>query len=151
MIRELLDFVMNSDAFRIEEFPATIGRSCESIIQLNDRFASRVHCLIERSGERFSVTDLNSHHGTRLNDDEISHAEIEPGDRLQIGLHVFRVNIVRQKLLFRRTHGSVYHGVSMFSTQQGEASTGASCDSRDNNVAEESASHQDDLSSIESS
>lgn len=138
MLRELLDFVMNSDAFRMEEFPATIGRSCDATIQLNDRFASRVHCLIERNGERFYVIDLNSHHGTRLNDQEVSHAEIKPGDQLRIGLHVFRVNQVRQKLLFRRTHDGVYHSVSSLKAHQGGHQGG------DLNVNEPNIGSQDD-------
>ncbi len=122
MLSELLTYVMNSDAFRLEEFPATIGRSNEATIHLEDRFSSRWHCVIGRSDDEFHVTDLDSHHGTILNGERISHAKLAPGDILQIGLHRYRVNPAGRRLFFHAVHLGVNNSANACSFEDEDES-----------------------------
>ena len=69
-----------------DQFPLVIGRSEDADVKLDDRWASRRHCLIEAQNGALVVQDLGSKHGTLLNDAIISEAILKPGDRLSIGL-----------------------------------------------------------------
>jgi pSer/pThr/pTyr-binding forkhead associated (FHA) protein len=69
-----------------DHFPLVIGRSQDADVTLDDRWASRRHCLIEAQDGALVVQDLGSTHGTLLNDAIISEAVLRPGDRLSIGL-----------------------------------------------------------------
>ena len=69
-----------------DQFPLVIGRSADADITVDDRWASRRHCLIESQNGTLIVQDLGSKHGTLLNDAIISEAVLKPGDRLSIGL-----------------------------------------------------------------
>jgi hypothetical protein len=70
---------------------ATIGRSADAEIQLEDRYASQMHArLFTRRGTQF-VEDLDSTNGTLLNDAPLrGEAEIQPGDVIRIGDTEFR-------------------------------------------------------------
>lgn len=72
--------------FIFDRFPLVIGRSEDADITLDDRWASRRHCLIEAQDGTLVVQDLGSKHGTLLNNAIISEAVLKPGDRLSIGL-----------------------------------------------------------------
>ena len=72
--------------FVFDQFPLIIGRSADADVTLDDRWASRRHCLIEAQDGTFVVQDLGSKHGTLLNDAIISEAILRPGDTLSIGL-----------------------------------------------------------------
>lgn len=52
--------------------PVTLGRSRENAIVLADEHASRVHARIEFADGRWTITDLESRNGTRLNGETIS-------------------------------------------------------------------------------
>lgn len=69
-----------------DHFPLVIGRSEEADVTIDDRWASRRHCLIEAQDGELVVHDLGSKHGTLLNDAIISEAVLKPGDTLSIGL-----------------------------------------------------------------
>lgn len=67
--------------------PVTLGRSRENAIVLADEHASRVHARIEFADGRWTVTDLESRNGTRVDGDAITRptplfdgAEIAVGD-----------------------------------------------------------------------
>ncbi|MCR9116327.1 MAG: FHA domain-containing protein [bacterium] len=77
----------------IEQYPATIGRGAEADVLLNDRWASRVHCRIDRHEDGLLITDLNSKHGTFINGKAITQAKLLPGDRISIGLTVFVAHV----------------------------------------------------------
>lgn len=79
----------------IHEFPTSIGRSDESDITVGDKWLSRQHCQIQLNADRFSVRDLQSKHGTYLNDEPVTDAELKNGDDLRIGLTRFHIQIVR--------------------------------------------------------
>ncbi len=72
--------------FVFDHFPLVIGRSVHADITLDDRWASRRHCVIESQDGTLIVQDLGSTHGTLLNDAIISEAVLKPGDKLCIGL-----------------------------------------------------------------
>lgn len=125
MLTGLLESVFNSDGFRLDEFPATIGRSCVASIQLADRFASRLHCKFEYQAGRYLVSDLDSRHGTYVNGERITQTEINSGDILQLGLHRFRVHLVNGRLLFRSVSaidlGNTSESTPMVNTQEDSA------------------------------
>ena len=75
----------------IEHFPAVIGRGSDADVRFRDAWISRVHCLLTLDGDRLSVRDLHSRHGTFVNGELTSEGALEPGDVLSLGLSAFRV------------------------------------------------------------
>jgi len=65
--------------------PAVIGRSRSCELVLGDDSVSRRHAMLAREGARIVVIDLGSTNGTFLNGRLVRHAEVQPGDRLQLG------------------------------------------------------------------
>jgi len=72
----------------------SIGRSKDSDVQIEDRYASGIHArLFERGGRHF-VEDMKSTNGTLLNGAELrGEAELIDGDTVQIGDTVFRFEV----------------------------------------------------------
>jgi pSer/pThr/pTyr-binding forkhead associated (FHA) protein len=70
----------------LEQLPLVIGRSADSDIQLNDRWVSRQHCKVDFQDGVVVVQDLESRHGTLVNDKPITVSKLFPGDTLCIGL-----------------------------------------------------------------
>ena len=69
----------------------SIGRSAESDVQIEDRYASGIHVRVFPRGDRFRVEDMNSTNGTLLNGASLrDEAELIDGDTIQIGDTVFR-------------------------------------------------------------
>jgi hypothetical protein len=69
----------------------SIGRSGESDVQIEDRYASGIHARVFPRGERFLVEDMRSTNGTLLNGASLhGEAELIDGDTIQIGDTVFR-------------------------------------------------------------
>ncbi len=65
---------------------ATLGRSRESDIVLDDSGASRRHAELRPRGGAWVITDLHSTNGTKLNGRRVEHPEvIQPGDEIKIG------------------------------------------------------------------
>ena len=64
----------------------TIGRHPNNTIRLLDEKASRRHCIVEPDGKgRYSVRDLGSRNGTKINELAVNVATLEPGDVLRVG------------------------------------------------------------------
>src|SRR5580704_14257770 len=63
----------------------SIGRSPNQDIVLNDPCVSRLHAIILRDGNTYTVVDQNSTHGTFLNATRVERAVLEFGDVLQMG------------------------------------------------------------------
>ncbi|AWV89659.1 FHA domain-containing protein [Bradymonas sediminis] len=80
-----------NDAFAGEEFSLseienTIGRTDENFILLSDSSISRRHAKIIRSGNSYTVVDLESSNGTRLNGKPLRGARtLEPSDVVEFG------------------------------------------------------------------
>ena len=62
-----------------------IGRSPDCEIPINDPKSSRHHCRIERKGDQYIVTDLESVNGIFVNDVKASAAPLAVGDIIKIG------------------------------------------------------------------
>src|SRR4051794_34281533 len=72
------------------DVPAKAGRALEGALVLEDKAASREHCLLERTTEGWRIRDLASRNGTRLNGRLLARdaVALRPGDRIEIGLAV---------------------------------------------------------------
>jgi len=69
----------------ITDSPAVIGRETTATLSLPDSSVSRRHSQIERNGDEFIVTDLDSLNGTFVNDVPVKRRNLEHGDRVRIG------------------------------------------------------------------
>src|SRR6185436_15857869 len=69
----------------ITDSPAVIGRESAATLCLPDASVSRRHSQIERDGEEFIITDLDSLNGTFVNDVPVKRRNLEHGDRVRIG------------------------------------------------------------------
>jgi hypothetical protein len=63
----------------------TIGRLAECDVVVADTGASRRHAQIRLRDGRYTLTDLGSTNGTRLNGQTIQSRELDDGDRITIG------------------------------------------------------------------
>ena len=71
--------------FQFIEGPISIGRGKDSQIFLPDRGVSRQHAIINNAADgKWMIADKGSANKTFLNDQEVSNAEIKPGDCLRI-------------------------------------------------------------------
>jgi FHA domain-containing protein len=72
----------------------SIGRSKESDVQIEDRYASSLHARVFSREGRFYVEDMNSTNGTLLNGASLQgEAELIDGDTIQIGDTTFRFEV----------------------------------------------------------
>ena len=72
----------------------SIGRSKESDVRIEDRYASGLHARVFERGGRHFVEDMRSTNGTLLNGAELrGEAELIDGDTVQIGDTVFRLEV----------------------------------------------------------
>jgi len=64
----------------------TIGRSMDNDIPLNDSFLSGEHAMLQWDGQAWTVEDLESTNGTRLNGQEVVQpTSLDYGDTIQVG------------------------------------------------------------------
>ncbi|HEY5640869.1 MAG TPA: FHA domain-containing protein [Dehalococcoidia bacterium] len=83
------------EVHRLRSVPATIGRSPDSDVLVNDPRVSRSHARIDFAGGTFVIEDLGSTNGTTLNGEPISAPEVlTDGDVLSLAglLAEFQVN-----------------------------------------------------------
>jgi pSer/pThr/pTyr-binding forkhead associated (FHA) protein len=86
MMRLIITEGDESRVFETAEPVVTVGRGAESTVHITDEAASRDHCRIQRSPEGpWTVTDLASRNGTRLNGQIIDEEPLKPGDKILIG------------------------------------------------------------------
>ncbi len=64
---------------------ATLGRLPECEVTLDDPSVSRRHARITSSGTRWSIEDLGSTNGLKVNGDRVGSAVLADGDRLELG------------------------------------------------------------------
>lgn len=63
----------------------TIGRLPDRAIVITDPDVSRRHAEIRRSGDRYTIFDVGSANGTRINGDVVAEHELSDGDVIEIG------------------------------------------------------------------
>jgi diguanylate cyclase (GGDEF)-like protein len=84
----------------LERSQVTIGRALEADVRINDLRASRLHARInstldiETDETVYSITDLSSTNGTLLNGELITEAPLNDGDKIVIGDHLFRFDML---------------------------------------------------------
>jgi hypothetical protein len=63
----------------------TIGRLPECDVTLPDSSVSRMHAKITRNGTGWTITDLGSTNGVKVNGERVHRAELSNGDRVELG------------------------------------------------------------------
>ncbi len=84
----ILKVVSGDDAgrsFEIDRDEVSLGRSSDNAFPIVDGSVSGHHAVVVREGRRFTLRDLGSTNGTRLNGVKISEARLNAGDTLCIG------------------------------------------------------------------
>jgi hypothetical protein len=65
---------------------ALVGRSRECDVVVSDPNVSRRHIELRRGERGWAAVDLGSTNGMKVNGRRLSHAELEPGDRITVGI-----------------------------------------------------------------
>lgn len=84
----------------LERREVVLGRALEADVRINDTKVSRRHALIvttadSETGEKnYVLTDLTSKSGTLLNGQEISEEILQNGDKITIGEHILRFELL---------------------------------------------------------
>lgn len=68
-----------------------IGRQDDNDIVIDDKKASRRHCVLEKSGEQFVLRDLDSRNGTWVGEERVREARLSAGEAFRIGRTVFEL------------------------------------------------------------
>ncbi|HEX5875662.1 MAG TPA: sigma 54-interacting transcriptional regulator [Pyrinomonadaceae bacterium] len=76
---------LKGSIFAIDEETLIIGRETAAHLCIADASVSRRHSSIEKKGEGFVITDLESLNGTFVNDVPVKGRLLEHGDRVRIG------------------------------------------------------------------
>ncbi len=63
----------------------TLGRNPGNTIRVEDSSVSGNHCVIRRQEQRYTLFDLNSTNGTRLNGQMMEQGRLKPKDIVQVG------------------------------------------------------------------
>lgn len=76
----------------INEYEASdvmgIGRRPDNAICIDNMAVSGLHAKIEKKGEEYVLTDLNSRNGTFVNGERVSQVTLKPNDQITIGKHI---------------------------------------------------------------
>ena len=109
----------------ITDSPAIIGRESGATLCLPEGSVSRRHSQIERDGDEFIVTDLDSLNGTFVNDVPVKRRTLEHGDRIRIGNSHF---------LFLRHEGDVASGSGNIQFHDSQSPSGSTVQFRFNDA-----------------
>jgi transcriptional regulator with GAF, ATPase, and Fis domain/pSer/pThr/pTyr-binding forkhead associated (FHA) protein len=74
--------------FECEGKVATIGRSAENHVQIDDLNSSRHHCELHESKEGYELLDKDSRNGTFVNGRRVTRKVLVAGDKIEIGTTV---------------------------------------------------------------
>jgi pSer/pThr/pTyr-binding forkhead associated (FHA) protein len=82
-------FVLTTDLagmeFTLDRASAVIGRTDENDMVLGHRSISRHHAKIVRDGDHYTIVDLQSANGVRVNGEDYERIELNPGDIVELG------------------------------------------------------------------
>ena len=84
----VLRAVQGSDTgkiFTLDRPQLVIGRLPDCDITLTGAAVSRRHARVQQEGGRWTITDLGSTNGVRVNAQPVQVSEIKPGDRVEVG------------------------------------------------------------------
>ena len=88
-VLSLLNNELKTTSWKLHLGEYNIGRSSENRIILDDITVSRNHCILQILKDKATLIDLNSTNGSFVNGDLEEKAELNSGDRLQIGKYQF--------------------------------------------------------------
>jgi pSer/pThr/pTyr-binding forkhead associated (FHA) protein len=74
----------------LDDPKSRIGRDPDVELSFDDSAMSREHAILEFSNGAFVLRDLGSTNGTRLNGENVMARELDHGDRIEIGEHLFQ-------------------------------------------------------------
>jgi transcriptional regulator with GAF, ATPase, and Fis domain len=63
----------------------TVGRDPANSLSIGDLSLSRRHCVVARSGDDFTLRDLDSRNGTFINGEVVSEKQLKHGDQISVG------------------------------------------------------------------
>ncbi len=85
--------------FIVGDRPMTLGRASECDLVLNQESVSRAHARFSRSGDDWTVTDLDSKNGVKVNTFKIETQTLRDGDRIDLGTTRLYVSIGRRSAI----------------------------------------------------
>lgn len=88
-VLSLLNNELKTTAWKLHLGDYNIGRSSENRIILDDITVSRNHCILHILKDKATLIDLDSTNGLFVNGNLEEKAELNSGDRLQIGKYQF--------------------------------------------------------------
>ncbi len=71
--------------FPLDKASLVIGRTDENEVVLNHRSISRHHAKVVREGDHYTIVDLQSANGVRVNGEDYERIELNPGDVVELG------------------------------------------------------------------
>jgi ABC transport system ATP-binding/permease protein len=71
--------------FSLNRASVVLGRTEENDIVVNHRSISRHHAKIVREGDRYTIVDLQSANGVRVNNEDYERIELHAGDVIELG------------------------------------------------------------------
>ncbi|MEO8431076.1 MAG: adenylate/guanylate cyclase domain-containing protein [Acidobacteriota bacterium] len=90
MLQVLYETDGRAQVFNLAKSEASIGRSNENDIVLNDFSVSRRHAVLRREGDAWMIYDNQSTNGVKVNDRAVPKSSVVDGDRAAIGTFVLR-------------------------------------------------------------
>jgi len=75
----------------ISQLPILIGRCQEADVNVDDRWMSRRHCTLFNRNGTLMVRDLESTHGTFVNNQRVNESALVSGDSLGVGASLFEI------------------------------------------------------------
>src|ERR1022692_4768199 len=90
MLQVLYETEGRPQVFNLAKAEATIGRSNDNDIVLNDFSVSRRHAFLKREGQTWVIYDNQSTNGVKVNDKAVPRWVINDGDEASIGRFVLR-------------------------------------------------------------
>lgn len=93
---EVLHGPLKGRTFSLSRRETVLGRGPAADIDLEDREASRRHCLVVFSKGAVSLTDQGSANGVFVNERQVEAADVQPGDVIRIGNTELRLTAAEQ-------------------------------------------------------
>jgi pSer/pThr/pTyr-binding forkhead associated (FHA) protein len=84
--------------FDVDEPKISLGRGPGVDLAFEDSAMSREHAVFEFADGGFRIRDLGSTNGTKVNDEKVQARNLDHGDRLRIGEHVFQFLLEKREL-----------------------------------------------------